>query len=145
MDIEITSVKENEKQNTDIEQNGIELRLGDIIEIQSPTNLDYHENTYYIEYIDETKIKLINVSNLKKQTLTLSEDGKLDDDFNIVNEDTRYKMVVNFLLQSILVIGHLQSSSLELFHGDYNFNNVFVKRLDKEQEQSFEFNVFTVL
>lgn len=81
MDIEITSVKEkNEKQNTDIEQNGIELRLGDIIEIQSPTNLDYHENTYYIEYIDETRIKLINVSNLKKQILTLSEDGKLNDE-----------------------------------------------------------------
>ena len=80
MDIEITSVKENEKQNTEIELNGIELRLGDIIEVQSPTNLDYHENTYYIEYIDESIIKLINVSSLKKQTLTLSENGKLNDE-----------------------------------------------------------------
>jgi len=80
MDIEITSVKENDKQNTVIEKSGIELRLGDIIEIQSPTNLDYHENTYYIEYIDESRIKLINVSNLKKQMLTLSEDGKLNDE-----------------------------------------------------------------
>jgi hypothetical protein len=80
MDIEITSVNENEQQNTVIEKSGIELRLGDIIEIQSPTNLDYHENTYYIEYIDESRIKLINVSNLKKQMLTLSEDGKLNDE-----------------------------------------------------------------
>ena len=80
MDIEITSVKENEIQNKVIEKDGIELRLGDIIEIQSPTNLDYHQNTYYIEYIDESIIKLINVSSLKKQTLTLSEDGKLNDE-----------------------------------------------------------------
>jgi len=80
MDIEITSVNENEQQTTVIEKNGIELRLGDIIEIQSPTNLDYHENTYYIEYIDESRINLINVSNLKKQMLTLSEDGKLNDE-----------------------------------------------------------------
>ena len=84
MDIKITSVNENEiqnkKQNTEIEQNGIELRLGDIIEVQSPTNLDYHENTYYIEYIDESIIKLLNVSSLKKQTLTLSENGKLNDE-----------------------------------------------------------------
>jgi len=80
MDIEITSVNENEEQNTVIKKSGIELRLGDIIEIQSPTNLDYHENTYYIEYIDESRINLINVSNLKKQMLTLSEDGKLNDE-----------------------------------------------------------------
>jgi hypothetical protein len=61
-------------------KNAIELRLGDIIEIQSPTNVDYHENTYYIEYIDELKIKLINVSNLRKTVLTVNEDGKLTDE-----------------------------------------------------------------
>ena len=123
-----TSVKENEKQNTNIEQNGIELRLGDIIEIQSPTNLDYHENTYYIEYIDETRIKLINVSNfnvsnLKKQILTLSEDGKLNDEsilsINLLDRDENAGYALqNNLLPHIWVDIHIGGDTPKIITGE---------------------------
>ena len=34
--------------NTNTNTHKIELRLGDIIEIDAPTNRDIHENTYFI-------------------------------------------------------------------------------------------------
>lgn len=73
--------------------------------------------------------------------------GKLDEEFNIQGDtafgrDTRYKMFVNFLLQSICILGHLQSSSLEFFHGDYKPDNVFVKRLTTSETKYYHFNVF---
>ena len=50
-------------------------------------------------------------------------------------------MFVNFLLQTICIIGHLQSSSLEFFHGDYKPDNVFVKRLDTSKYEYYHFNI----
>jgi hypothetical protein len=69
-------------------------------------------------------------------------DGYLNDEFNINSEDMRYKAVVNFLLQVVLIIGHLQSSSLEFFHGDFKPENVFVKRSNPNTLKKFKFNVF---
>jgi hypothetical protein len=68
--------------------------------------------------------------------------NKYDKEFNIENSDDRYKFVVNFLLQCILIIGHLQSSPLEFFHGDYKPDNVFVKRTSKNTVSHYKFNVF---
>jgi catabolite regulation protein CreA len=51
----------------------IELRLGDIIEIDAPSNRDIHQNTYYITYIDHAKIRLVNVADAKAHTLYVSE------------------------------------------------------------------------
>jgi len=66
-----------------------------------------------------------------------------DDEFNInSDEDKRYVAIVNFLLQVVLIIGHLQSSPLEFFHGDYKPENVFVTRSDKKTTSRFVFNVF---
>ena len=71
--------------------------------------------------------------------------GHLDDEFSIPESahgrDIRYKMFVNFLLQAICIIGHLQSSSLEFFHGDYKPDNVFVKRLDTRETDYYHFNI----
>jgi hypothetical protein len=68
--------------------------------------------------------------------------GKYDKEFNIENSDDKYKAVVNFVLQCILIIGHLQSSSLEFFHGDYKPENVFVKRVPYKETEEYKFNVF---
>jgi hypothetical protein len=71
--------------------------------------------------------------------------GNLDEEFAILQgssgRHTRYKMFVNFLLQVICIIGHLQSSSLEFFHGDFKPDNVFVKRLDKNKTDYYNFNI----
>ena len=68
--------------------------------------------------------------------------GKYDKEFNIINEDKRYMAVINFLLQSTLIIGHLQSTSLEFFHGDYKPDNVFVKKCTLTKPRYFTFTIF---
>jgi hypothetical protein len=69
-------------------------------------------------------------------------DGNLDNKLNINSEDIRYKTIVNFLLQVVLIIGHLQSSSLEFFHGDLKPENLFVKTINYGTIKKFKFNVF---
>lgn len=52
----------------------IELKLGDIIQIGSPTNSQYHQNSYFIEYIDEYNIEIIDISTLERSVLTINDD-----------------------------------------------------------------------
>ena len=62
-------IKENvDKQN---EINKIQLQLGDIIKIVDPRNENLNDNIFFIEYIDETKIKLINTETLDKIQLPI--------------------------------------------------------------------------
>jgi len=68
--------------------------------------------------------------------------GKYDEEFKIINEEIRYMFVINYLLQSTLIIGHLQSSLIELFHGDYKPNNVFIKKTSTKQTRYFNFTFF---
>ena len=68
--------------------------------------------------------------------------GVYDDNFNIKNEDNRYVYITNYLLQVIFIIGHLQSTKLEFFHGDYKPENVFVKRIERKSLDFFTFRVF---
>ena len=74
--------------------------------------------------------------------LTNIINGKLDSDFNITNDKKRYITFINGLLQIILIIGHLQSSSLEFFHGDYKPENVFVSKCPLTKTKYFKYNVF---
>jgi len=61
-------------------QSGMELMLGDIIEISSPDYATYDQNTFFIEYIDDAKIKIVNISTAQKHTLTLYDTGYLTDE-----------------------------------------------------------------
>jgi hypothetical protein len=56
------------------------LKLGDIIEILAPTNSDIHENTFFIEYIDDSYISLVNVATLKHHPLNISDSGVFTDE-----------------------------------------------------------------
>lgn len=53
------------------------LELGSIIQIEAPRNSNLHNNIYYIDYIDNDKIKIVGPKNT--ETLTLSN-GSLDDE-----------------------------------------------------------------
>ena len=59
-------IKENYITNND---SGLQLELGDIIQILSPNNVQYNNQTYYITYIDKQKIKLLNINNFQLETL----------------------------------------------------------------------------
>ena len=58
----------------------VEVALGDIIQIIAPTNSSINEQIYLIEYIDETKIKLINVATSTRLILTMSSKGGFSDE-----------------------------------------------------------------
>jgi hypothetical protein len=67
----------------------------------------------------------------------------ITDNIHITDEKYRYKLITNFLLQTILIIGHLQSSGIEFFHGDYKPDNVFVMKKDMITKSSYHtFKVF---
>ena len=58
----------------------ITLELGDVIEIVSPANSEYHETTNYIQFIDNTQIKLLNVATLNEYQLNITENGSFSDE-----------------------------------------------------------------
>ena len=55
------------------------LKLGDIILISDPTNEILNDNVFLIEYIDPTKIRLINSETFEKTVLQISPDGLIGD------------------------------------------------------------------
>jgi hypothetical protein len=57
------------------EEEKLNLQLGDIIQIIAPTDDDINEKIYYITYIDQSEILLINNSG-ENRTLFI-DDGKL--------------------------------------------------------------------
>jgi hypothetical protein len=65
--------------------NNIELQLGDIIQIFYPLNLNFHEQIFIIDYIDNTKLYLINIDTLKLEKLSI-KNGVIGDG-NIIEID----------------------------------------------------------
>ena len=55
----------------------INLQLGDILEFIAPENEKLYRQQFYIKYIDQDKIKLINLENEEEIILPII-DGKLD-------------------------------------------------------------------
>ena len=53
----------------------INLQLGDIIQLDAPTNTGLHNKIYYIKFINKTKVVLVN--STESITLALSQLGKL--------------------------------------------------------------------
>jgi hypothetical protein len=66
--------------NENINPDTLELQLGDIIELVSPTNEEYHETTNYVHYIDPMQIILTNVSSMKQFQLNINESGSFTDE-----------------------------------------------------------------
>lgn len=59
---------------------GISLELGDIIQITAPSNTELHESTFFIMYINDSKIDLANVSTFHPYVLKLDKNGAITDE-----------------------------------------------------------------
>ena len=59
---------------------GISLELGDIIQINSPSNEEYHEQTFLIQYIDNHNIHILNISTYQEKILNIIDDNQLSDE-----------------------------------------------------------------
>jgi len=57
----------------------LELQLGDIIKISNPLNENLNNQTFIIDYIDKSKVYLINTDTLERVRLTILEDGTIGD------------------------------------------------------------------
>jgi len=69
---EVEEVKEVPKKE-------VVLKLGDVIWISDPSNEILNDNVFLIEYIDTTKIKLINSETFDKTVLQISPEGIIGD------------------------------------------------------------------
>ena len=54
------------------------LELGSFIKIIAPSNSELNDKTFYIQYLDDSEVDLLDVNSLNKKTLTIT-DGNLDD------------------------------------------------------------------
>ena len=66
-------------ENTNKKVAQMELELGDIIEIISPSNSKLHQKHFYIDYIDDEIVEIINISTGESQKLNKTS-NKLDDE-----------------------------------------------------------------
>ena len=80
-EIKKTETENNEEEvKKEINESVFELKLGDIIEIIAPTNQEFNENIYFIDYIDETVLELIHISTLTKAIIKINEFGLFTDE-----------------------------------------------------------------
>ena len=56
------------------------LELGDIIEIYASNNNEFHEQTFYITFIDDDVMNLININNQKDSLVRFDENGNIKDE-----------------------------------------------------------------
>ena len=72
--------KSSEKSSEKLDEDQLVLKLGDIIELVSPANAKYHQKTFYINYIDDAEIEILDVNTAFKHILSLYDSGELTDE-----------------------------------------------------------------
>jgi hypothetical protein len=61
-----------------VDETSVGLELGDIIDITAPLNEVLNNNRFYIDFINEDKIVLIDLKSFKKVQLNIDENGIID-------------------------------------------------------------------
>ena len=71
-----------DKQNSEDFNGGgkVKLNLGDIIQLVAPSHEKIHEQTFFVEYLDESQIVLLDVISLTNLQLNLDTEGYLTDE-----------------------------------------------------------------
>ena len=108
----------------------LNLQLGDIIKFNSPTDTVLHDKEHIIEYIDNSKIQLIN-EKAEKITLKMDDFGKLNNE-SIINID-----ILNRLSSPSYAIqkGYILGKWLDLyFTGDVPFIVTLDVLLEHQQD-----------
>ena len=83
---ELEEGQEEELEEGQEEEEGILLKLGDIILITDPSNEILNNSIFLIDYIDKTKAVLINSETFEKTILQISSDGIIGDgNINSIN------------------------------------------------------------
>lgn len=72
--------EEEEEREEITPENVVKLKLGDIIEIIAPNHVRLHEQSFFIDYIDNKTIVLLNIASNDYSQLTLDNNGFLTDE-----------------------------------------------------------------
>jgi len=84
---------QEEKEEPSEEPQYIGLELGDVIDIFAPLNEVLHKKRFYIDYIDEDKIILINIQTFKRDQINIDSNGVIDNNsitsIELVSRDDR--------------------------------------------------------
>ena len=105
-----------------------ELQLGDIIELDAPSNPDLHNKTFYINFINKEKILLL--SEEKIITLSFDEEGKLLEE-SIENILLLHREESpSFVVQNNLKI----NTNISIYFGEPNPNiiNALITNIEKD-------------
>ncbi len=71
-------VKEEEVEEDEEEDQTLVLELGDVIKITNSDDEELNDNTFIIDYIDKSKMKLIDINNMNKiRVIKIGENGEL--------------------------------------------------------------------
>ena len=76
------SIQEEKTENTENvikDDNKLSLRLSDVIRIESPNNKVLNDNIFVIDFLNSTKIGLINLNDLTETKIRINDDGSLSD------------------------------------------------------------------
>lgn len=76
------------------------LLLGDIIEISSPDNHDYHQQAFYITYLDRQKMSVINIATLETYQIIFANNTDIERIVIISRSDVR-----GYARQNDLLVG----------------------------------------
>ena len=76
---QIEQIEELEEISSKNKNKIMTLQLGDIVRFQAQLNENLDNKTFIIEYIDSSKIQLINTDELTPIQLKINDDGTLGD------------------------------------------------------------------
>ena len=108
------------------------LKLGDIIEINSPNNDLYHEHVFIIDYIDNTSIDLIKINDGTPQSLALENNTFKDESIEQI-----------FLLDRSENDGYIKQNDIEVgqwlnLHFGGDFPAIFTTQVTSIEEDMIE-------
>ena len=72
--------KERGKKEENVKHVLMQLQLGDVIRLNNPTNNTLNGYIFFINYIDDSKMKLINLSSMTTIELKINKDKTIEDD-----------------------------------------------------------------
>jgi hypothetical protein len=101
----------------------IKLNLGDIIEIFAPNNDELNNKKYFIDYIDEKKIKMISLSNSSTYELKFNNKGGFTEEsiesISIINRsETNGYAKQNGLIENTWIHIHIGGDIPEVITGE---------------------------
>ena len=113
------------------------LELGDIIKINAPSNSLIHERIYFIDYIDENIIYLIDDTTFEKISFNIDENGNLNDESIETIEILNRSEHKGYALQNDLIIDKWVS-----IHMRGDIPTIITGKITNLEEDMIEVTVF---